>query len=249
MAKLNFKNGSRFCYSVKEINLKDFYNKAIEISDFNEDNETIIELRLDYLIGKKINIIDIIESINNIKKQTDKQLIATIRTFNQSGNCIVDDKTYLSMIELLITKSHVDAIDIDYCMYEKSKKLYNDLFNNKKTIIITYTCNDKKWSKDEYLSLYKNLVKTEADIIKCEIRSFCMDDTNAMMDSVKDNMSLFKDNKKEIVLIAVGPLGILSRVMTEYTNTKIVYLTAYEFNTIPYGELDMTHYNKYKKMI
>ena len=30
---ISFKNGSRFCFSVKENNLRDFYKKAIEIND------------------------------------------------------------------------------------------------------------------------------------------------------------------------------------------------------------------------
>lgn len=249
MAKLNFKNGSRFCYSVKEINLKDFYEKAIEVSTYDDAEDYIIELRLDYLIGKKVNIVDIIDVVNNISKETDKKLIATIRSFKQSGNCILDEKTYFSMIELLHKKAKVDAIDIDYCMYEKNKKKYDELFDNKKCIIITYTNFDKKLSLDEYQPLYKTLCKTSADVIKCEIKSYCMDDTKNIMDSAKENMELFSDNKKDVVIIAVGRLGMLSRVMPEYTDSKIIYLTAYDYNSIPDGELDLVHYKKYKKLI
>jgi len=249
MAKLNFKNGSRFCYSVKEINLKNFYDKAIEISEYNDEEDYIIELRLDYLIGKGVNFTDIIDSINLISKSTDKQLIATIRSFEQSGNCIVDSKTYFSMIELLYNKAKVDAIDIDYCMYEKNKKKYDELLGSKKTNIITYTSFDRIWTRDEYLSLYKTLVKTSADVIKCEIKSYNMDNTKDMMDTAKESIELFSQSKKDVVIIAVGRLGMLSRVMHDYTNTKIVYLTAYEYDSIPHGELDMVHYNKYKKMV
>ena len=65
--KLSFKNGSRICYSVKENNLGDFYDKIIEIATESMD-DYIIELRLDYLINKKVDIQDIVKCIQKAKK-------------------------------------------------------------------------------------------------------------------------------------------------------------------------------------
>lgn len=246
MAKLNLKDSSRFCFSVEEKNLKSFYDKAIEISNYDVSTDFIIELRIDYLLGKKIDIDDIIKVINDIKKNTDKQLIATVRTFKQSGNCILDEKSYFNIIEQIYKKSKVDAIDIDYVMYKKS---YDKIIDNKKTLIITYTSMDKNWDYEGLKHLYKELVKTPANVIKCEIKAKSLEDTKNIMVSAKDSINLFSDNKKDLVIIAVGRLGLLSRLVTEYTNTKIIYLTAYKYNSIPEGKLDFAHYKKYKKII
>lgn len=246
MAKINLKAGSRFCFSVKEINLKSFYDKVIEISNYDVSDDFIIELRIDYLLGKRIDIEDIIRLINDISKNTDKQLIATIRTFKQSGNCILDEKSYFNIIEQIYKKAKVDAVDIDYIMYKKS---LDKIIDNKKTLIITYTSMDKKWNYDEFKPLYKELVKTPANVVKCEIKANSLEDTKNIMTSAKDNIELFNDNKKDVVIIATGRLGLFSRLMPEYTNSKITYLTAYKYNSIPEGELDFAHYKKYKKII
>ena len=54
--KLSFKSGSRFCYRVKENNLKSFYDKIVDVARSVSDEDFIIELRLDYLINKKIDV-------------------------------------------------------------------------------------------------------------------------------------------------------------------------------------------------
>ena len=65
--KLSFKNESIICYSVKENNLNDFYNKIIELATLSNDG-FIIDLRLDYLINKKVEIQDIIKCISKVKR-------------------------------------------------------------------------------------------------------------------------------------------------------------------------------------
>ena len=66
--KLFFKNGNRICLSVKENNLKDFYNKIIDIATDDLDYNDLIELRLDFLFNKRVKVEDIIKTISNVKK-------------------------------------------------------------------------------------------------------------------------------------------------------------------------------------
>ena len=258
--KLSFKDGSRFCYSVKENNLKDFYDKIIEISTKSED-DCLVELSLDFLINKKIDIKDIITTISHAKKflsekcNVKRQYIAAIRNFSNGGNCLINDKEYMSIVEALCDKPAVDAIDIDYDFYEKKsagiKKLFSgSLFSSsKKTLIITYTCRDRVLTKDEYEDIFKTLVKTPAYIIKIVTKAFSTVDAENLMTTARAYDKELKKQGKLAVVISTGKLGILSRVWYEYTNTMIVYLEAYELDMVPRGEIDKKVFDKCRKLI
>ena len=248
--KITFKNGSRLCFTVKEINLSDFYKKAIEINNSKDtDESSLIELRLDYLINKKYDIMHIIETINRLKLETkDRQYIATLRNFNQGGNCLITEKEYFTIIDALYEKSKVDGIDVDYDMYQKSRK-YDNLFNGKKTFILSFISMDQIFSREEYISLYKKMSKSNAYIMKIVTRAFSFDDVKNLMETTRDLKDFFEENKKVPVAISTGRLGITSRVKYDFSDTKIIYLDAYDFNPIPLGEIDKYHFDKCRKLI
>ncbi len=252
--KLSFKNGSRICYSVKENNLNDFYDKIIEFSTMSDD-DCLIELRLDYLINKKIDIQDIIKCITKVKKalineyEVDRQFVATIRNFSNGGNCLIDDKKYFEIVETLYEKSSVDAIDIDYDFYSNKSASIKKLFSKKKSLIITYTCRDRVLSKEEYDELFKALIKTPAYVIKIVTKAFSCEDTELLMSVSKNYDEILRKNDKVLVAISTGKLGILSRVWHEYTNTMIVYLDAYELNMVPQGDINKKIFDKCRGLI
>ena len=256
--KISFKNGSRFCYSVKENNLNDFYNKIIEIATLSDD-DYLVDLRLDYLINKKIDIQDIIKCISNAKKvltnefEVNRQFIATIRNFSNGGNCLIDDKKYFEIVETLYEKPSVEAIDIDYDFYENKstqiKKMFSGMLSRKKTLIITYTCRDKILTKEDYDHMFKNLIKTPAYIVKIITKAFSTEDTEKLMNAAREYDNLLKKNNKVAVVISTGKLGILSRVWYEYSNTMIVYLDAYELDLVPQGEINKKVFDKCRKLI
>lgn len=253
--KLFLKNEAKFCYSVKENNLKDFYDKIIELSTINTDKDFAIELRIDYLINKKIDIQDIIKCINNAKKflldyyNIEKYFIATLRNFTNGGNCLVDDKKYLSIIETLYEKPCVDAIDIDYDFYENKSSSVKKLFAKKKSLIITFTCRDKSLSEQEYDEVIKTLLKSPTNIVKIVTKAFSFDDTEKLMEVAKKYDKLLSDNKKCAIFISTGKIGIISRIWYEYTNTKLIYLENGEYSMIPNGDIDEKLFDKFRKML
>ena len=248
---ISFKNGSRFCFSVKENNLRDFYKKAIEINEYkNIESDTLIELRLDYLVNKKCDLKELIETVNKLKKQTkDRQYIATLRNFQSGGNCLVDAKEYFEIVSEIYKNTKVDGIDIDYDMYQKKSKLYDKLFDKKKTVILSFINKVDKFSREEYVDLYKKMLKTSANGIKVVTKAISFLDMENLMESAKDSKDLFEANNKFIIVISTGRLGLTSRVHYEYTNTKIIYLDAYPFNPIPDGEIDREHFDKCRKQM
>ena len=253
--KLSFKNGMRFCYRVKEINLKDFYNKIIEVATNNGEDDFIIELKIDYLINKKVDVNDIVNCINSVKKDLyenfdiEKQFIVTLRNFKSGGNCLISDKEYANIIETIYQKAKVDAIDIDYDFYEKNNSFVKKLFDGKKSLIITYCLLDKSLTREEYDDIYKKMIKTPAYVVKIVTHAFSTLDAELLMDTVKDNKDVLEKNNKVSVVISTGKLGILSRLMYEYTDTKIIYLDTYELDMVPAGEINKEIFDKYRKLL
>ena len=253
--KLSFKNGMRFCYRVKEINLKDFYNKIIEIATNNGEDDFIIELKIDYLINKKVDINDIVNCINQVKKDLsekydiEKQFIITLRNFKSGGNCLISDKEYASIIDTVYNKAKVDALDIDYDFYENNTSFVKKLFDGKKTLIITYCILDKSLTQDEYDDIFKKMIKTPAYVVKIVTHAFSTLDADRLMDTAKNYKDTFEKNNKVSVVISTGKLGILSRLMYEYTDTKIIYLDTYDLDMVPAGEINKEIFYKYRKLL
>ena len=252
--KLFFKNGNRICLSVKENNLKDFYNKIIDIATDDLDYNDLIELRLDFLFNKRVKVEDIIKTISNVKKvlkddyNLEPQFIATIRNFSNGGNCMLDEKTYLDIITLIYEKASVDAIDIDYCFYDKKSQAVKKLFSGKKSLIITYTCRDKSLSENDYDEIIKDLIKTPAYVIRIITKAFSFDDCLMLMDKVKKFSTEFEKSGKVVSVISLGKLGIVSRLYPEYTGSMITYINNEQSELVSIdGEISKREYDKLRK--
>ncbi len=249
--KLSFKNGNRICLTVAENNLKDFCNKIIDLATDDLDYNDLIELRLDYLLNKKVLVEDIIKSISNVKKalkddyDVELQLIATVRNFSNGGNCMLDDKTYLDTITMLYEKASVDAIDIDYNFYVNKFQAVKKLFSGKKSLIITYTCRDRVLTSEEYDNLFKDLIKTPAYVIKIITKAFSFDDCIMLMDKAVEHKGAIEKNDKAIVVISSGKLGLISRLYPEYTGSMITYINHDPFEAINNnGEINKQEFDK-----
>ena len=252
--KLSLNNEIRKCYSVKEIDFKTFFSKLITMCLATSNDDSIIELRLDYLINKKVDIADIVDGVNVVKKLTksngvEKQLIATVRNFSNGGNCLINDKQYLEIVETLYEDSKVDAIDIDYDFYKTNATSIKRIFAGQKTLIITYTCFDRAMSMDEYREILKTLCKTPAYVIKVVTHAFSFNDTENLMNVAKECSDDLAKNNKQVVPISLGKLGVVSRVWHEYTNSKILYLDYEDNDMIPDGDINDELYNKYREIL
>ena len=123
------------------------------------------------------------------------------------------------------------------------------MFNNKKTVILSFIDKTKQFSREEYINLYKKMLKTKANGIKVVTKAISFLDMENLMETAKESKELFKSNNKFSIVISTGRLGLTSRVHYEYTDTKIIYLDAYPFNLIPDGEIDREHFEKCRKMM
>ena len=245
---IKFKNNFVFCYPILEESKSAMLKKVAEV---DKQKKCIIELRLDYLLNAGMNIAEIIKIISLIKaKYTNKKLIATIRTVSEGGKVDLTKEKYFLFIKELYLKSKVHYIDVEYKFYKIDKIYYDSLFKKKKKKIITSMhIFDRIFFENEYVKLFTEMAESSGNIVKFAIKTFTKEDLFSFMLTARKCEKIMKKNKKESIYIAMGMVGTLSRLLPEFTKTKIVFLSAYKDIDVELGQLNREKYVKYRNML
>ncbi|MBR0038898.1 MAG: type I 3-dehydroquinate dehydratase [Lachnospiraceae bacterium] len=245
---IKLKNDFIFCYPILEDSRSALIKK---ISQVDKERKCMIELRLDYLLCAGMSIEDIIGTINYIKsKVTNKKIIATIRTVSEGGRVDLTKEKYFTYIKELYLKSRVHFIDVEYKFYKIDKIYYDSLFKKKKKkIIISMHIFDRIFFENEYIKLFTEMAESSGNIVKFAIKTFTKEDLFTFMIAARKCEKMIKKNKKDAIFIAMGTVGVLSRLWPEFTSTKIVFLTAYKEIDIEFGQMNREKYVKYRKLL
>lgn len=224
MDKLGLKEGTKKCLLIAE-HYSDEFNRRIEESNYYEDID-MLEIRADYLLNNYNDIAVVNDIINNaIKKVEDKKVLVTVRTFKEGGNCYLDAKNYTQVMKYLFEKSKADAFDIEYNFYSNNKKTFDSFITySKKTIIFSYHEFTDNYNRENVEKLLMNMAKTDCDMAKLAIFVNNKDKVLDLMNLSKEVQSKINNSKKYFTVIALGKLGVLSRVYHEYNNNRIVYI-------------------------
>ena len=224
MDKLNLKEGTKKCMVISEHYQNQLFNK-IEESNYY-DNIDMLEIRADYLLNNYKDIVIVNDMINDaIKRVENKKVLVTIRTFNDGGNCYLDNKSYLQCIQYLSEKSKSDAIDVEYKFYIKNKKSYdNFLTKAKKTIILSYHEFKDNYEKSFVEKLIKDMAKCNYDLIKVALFLNNKDKVLDLMNLTKDIQEKNNNKKQFYTIFAMGKIGVISRVYYEYNKNSIIYI-------------------------
>ena len=249
MAKgFKLKNDFVFCYPVLEDSKSSFLKK---ISEINNEKQCMIELRLDYLLNVGMSIEDIIRLINVVRsKYTNKKMIATIRTVGEGGKVDLTKEKYFYYIKELYLNAEVNYIDVEYKFYKIDKIYYDSLFKKKKKkIIMSIHFFDRIFFENEYIKLFTEMAESSGNIVKFAIKTFSKEDLFLFMMTANKCEKIMKKNRKDTIYIAMGSIGILSRLWPEFTNSKIVFLTAYKEMDLDLGQLNREKYVKYRNLL
>lgn len=244
MSKYRFKNNKNFCYSVCEETSTGLIKK---IQELNKVKKAIIELRLDYLLGAGLSIENISKLITKIhNKFTSKKIIATVRTNDEGGRVDLSREKYYYFIRTLYNTKGVSYIDIEYKYYKIDKQYYDLLFKKKKKkIILSMHLFDKILSEMDYINTLNELISVKSDIVKFATNTFTKENLFSFM--LTSRKFSLKNKRKDFVFIAMGEIGLLSRVWPEFTNTKLVYLNAYNNDINKIGAIKKEDFVKYRK--
>jgi 3-dehydroquinate dehydratase len=91
--------------------------------------------------------------------------------------------------------------------------------------------------------------KPYIDYVKCAVM---VNNKNELFDFMMIARKCSKDIlklKKNCIFIAMGEIGGISRVWPEFTNTKIVFLTAYSDKSSKIGQFTYENFVKYRNML
>lgn len=222
MKKISIKNPvfnegtPKICVPVIGITEEEILSEFIEL---NNDNIDLVELRADYFefVFSKSKVIHLLENIRRFYK---KPLLFTLRTKSEGGAADIDIKYYLELNAKVIESKLVDIVDIEF--FQQSDSVFNLIDLAKKNEIATILSyhnfintpsTDEILTKLNTMSDYGDIVKialmpnTEGDVIKL------------LLASIK-----FKEEKKSpFVAIAMGHLGIISRISGSFFGSCIIY--------------------------
>ena len=236
----------KICYPILENNIESFVNKVKEVC---KDKNCIVELRLDYLILSGINIDDILSKIDLLKSRYSQKFIATIRSKAEGGICDLSKEEYYGFVEKLYLNSKADYIDVEYKYYDMDNVLYDKLFENRqKKIIVSSHVFDRVYSESEYIDYFKRMAGKKCDVVKFAISMPNKEELFTYMIAARKMSKLLEFEGKECIFIAMGEVGQLSRLWPEFTNTKVVFLTAYKGSN-KLGQFTYEKYTKYRKLL
>ena len=147
-------------------------------------------------------------------------------------------------------KSKVSAIDVEYKFYKIDRQYYDSLFSmEKKDIIISMHFYDRIFFENDYKKMFTEMANSSGNIIKFAIRTFTANDLFLFMMTARKAYNMFKKQGKKVIFIAMGDVGKVSRVWPEFTNTSVVFLTAYDKDNNNIGQFDRNTYIKYRKLL
>ena len=245
MKNNRFTNEFELCYPILENDKVLFMDKIVSLE---KEKNSLLELRIDYLLEGGVNIDEIVMMINYIHVDlTSKRVIVTIRTEDEGGRAKIDAETYFNYVKKIYLNTSAEYVDIEYALYQKNANKFDKLFKNnfKKVILSTHIFNGAL-SKDDYEMLFYNMTKPYIDIVKCAVM---VKTKKELFDFMMVARKCSKNLKKGCIFIAMGEIGGLSRLWPEFTNTNVVFLTAYGENASKIGQFTYENFVKYRKLL
>ncbi|UCG78279.1 MAG: type I 3-dehydroquinate dehydratase [Nitrospirota bacterium] len=181
-------------------------------SELNLDNADIIEMRVDMF--EEHSEKHVVHTLLKAKEMFDKPLIATIRSISEGGAVEIDDKTRKKLFKSLI--KHTDAVDIEINseIFSSTVKLAR---KNNKLSIGSFHDFIRTPDASELEEAIKRGRSFKADIVKIAVMPNSMDDLQTITD-----MTL-KHSKDGIISIAMGELGMASRIFLPMIGSLITF--------------------------
>lgn len=247
MSGLSLQNNFDLCYPILE---KDLFGVCNKINSTLDNRVSIYELRIDYLLNNGININDIIIGINDlIKCFPNKKFIVTIRTKSEGGVIELSLDEYFTYIKMILTELNATYVDVEYKYYILGIDSFNTLIESAKSkVILSKHVFDNKFSRSKCEKIINKLIEGKGSIVKLATMVSTKDELFSFMNIAKKNASELKINNKDAIFIAMGAMGRLSRVYPEYTNTRIVFINAYDkSNTL--GQYSLNTYIEYRELL
>lgn len=198
---------------------------AKTIDDIQKNGLDIVELRID-----SFSSFDKPHVLKEISKFKNFPIIATIRSSKEGGGWNLSETDRLSLFEELIPK--VDVVDIELSSEKIVKDVVKTAHKSGKLVLISYHNFDRTPDVKELNKIISKAKKLGADIVKIATLALKREDIQKLAAITLENKS------KNLVTIAMGAEGVISRILFPALGSLITYASLGQ-PTAP-GQLDLS---------
>jgi len=190
-----------------------------EFSALNTADIDLAEFRADYFefINDRFKVTDL---LGKIRKIYNKPLLFTLRTKKEGGASHIDDGYYLELNNMIIERRLADLIDIEF--FSQSGAINYTLDSAEKNqvkTILSYHNFMKTPSVDE-ITAKVNKMSEYGDIAKIAVMANTEEDVLTLLSA---SLKIKQEKKGPFIAIAMGPLGIISRISCELFGSCMTY--------------------------
>lgn len=191
-----------------------------EFTELKNIDSDLIELRIDYF-EHVLNEQSVINLLNKIKKINDKPMIFTLRSKGEGGIKDFADEYYFSLNNKVVEGNLADLIDIEFFKNEKEvKTIINEAKKNEIKIILSNHEFLKTPAKEEISLRLNKMADYGADIPKIAVMTDSPEDVLMLLEA---SIDFKKENKSPFIAIAMGPLGIVTRIACNLSGSCMTY--------------------------
>lgn len=215
----------------------------MEFTKLNNVDIDLVEFRADYyeLVQDESKVINLLKKVRDLYK---KPILFTLRTKKEGGVSDIDADYYFKLNKRVIESKLVDLIDIEFfSLSENMEKVIHtiDLTRKNKIIAILSYHDFLNTPSVEEIILRLNKMMEYSDIAKIAVMTNSEEDVLTLLSA---SLKLKKEKKGPFIAIAMGPLGIISRISCELFGSCITY-ASYKGQSAP-GQVD---YNLTKEIL
>lgn len=219
----------KVCVPVTDITEKEILDEFKELNTMDID---LVEFRADYFefVQDQSKIISLLKKI---RKFYFKPLLFTLRTKNEGGFSDITDDYYFKLNNKVIESKLIDLIDIEFL--HQSEEINNTINLAKKNQVISILSHHdflQTPSKEEIIIKFNKMMEY-GDIVKIAVMPNSEEDVLTLLSAC---IKIKNEKKGPFIAIAMGPLGIISRISCELFGSCITY-ASYKSQSAP-GQMD-----------
>lgn len=201
----------KLCVPVTGTNMEEIKSQLIELSFLDFD---MIEWRADYYFS--------MEGLALIKDSfPTKELIFTIRTVAEGGECTADDDGLLFLYNLVALSGKIDILDLELeGICKTNPEIVGKMKQAGMKILISNHDFEKTPGKQEIIDRYKRMEILGGDIGKIAVMPKDLDDVEKLMNGAKEARSQLE---MPIIAISMGELGKKTRIDGEEFGSIITF--------------------------
>lgn len=199
----------------------------IALETIIENEVDLVEWRVD-LFNQVTDIPLVIKVLEEIRcKLENIPIIFTFRTVNEGGNTPLDHSTYKTLYQAVIETNDIDLIDIELSLPSSIRdELIDHAKQNKIAVILSNHDFQKTPSKQEIINRLTFAQEKGANIAKIAVMPKTPADVLVLLDATY----IMKEKHAQIPIItmAMGDLGILSRMTGEIFGSSVTFASITE---------------------